>query len=108
CFVARLGRLDGRSVRDCGRGTRRRSFSNVVADQVRHDPVAGSGGAPAHDDGEQRPSVTMDRGQEIEAGGASVAGLDSVDPVDAAEQMVVVADDLAVEIELGGREKTEV
>ena len=37
-----------------------------------------------------------------------VAGLDSVDAVDAAEQMIVVADDLAVEIELGGREIMEV
>ena len=50
----------------------------------------------------------MDRGQEIEAGRPGVAGLDSVDAVDAAEQMVVIADDLAVVVELGGREIMEV
>ena len=87
---------------------RGRSFSNVVGDQIRHDPVAPCGGAPAHDDGEQRPSIAMDRGQEIETGPSRVAGLDSVDAVDAAEEMIVAADDLAVEVELGGREITEV
>ena len=67
-----------------------------------------SGAPAAHDDGDQRPSVAMDRGQEIEAGRPGVAGLDSVDAVDAAEQMVVIADDLAVIVELGGREIMEV
>ena len=64
--------------------------------------------AAAHDDRDQRPSVAMDRGQEIEAGRPRVAGLDSVDAVDPAEQMVVIADDLAVVVEFGGREVMEV
>src|SRR3984885_16203251 len=50
----------------------------------------------------------MDRGEEIEAGRPGVAGLDAVDAVDAAEEMIVVADDLAVEVELGGREIPEI
>ena len=80
----------------------------MVGDQVLHDPVARAGGAAAHDDRDQRPSVAMDRGQEIEAGRSRVTGLDAVDAVDPAEQMIVIADDLAVEIELGGREVVEV
>src|SRR5271169_3625980 len=50
----------------------------------------------------------MNRGQKIEAGRSRVAGLNSIDAVDAAEEMIVAADDLAVEVELGGREITEV
>src|ERR1700722_17582269 len=80
----------------------------MVADQIRHDPVAPRSGAAAHDDGDQRTTVTMDRGQKVEAGRSGVAGLDPVDAVDAAKQMIVTADDLAVEIELGGREIAEV
>ena len=73
----------------------------MVGDQILHDPVAPRRAAAAHDDRDQRPPVAMDRGQEIESGRPGVAGLDSVDAVDAAEQMIVVADDLAVEGELG-------
>ena len=56
-------------------------------------------GAAAHHDGDQRPPVAMHRRHEVEAGGAGVAGLDAVDAVDAAEQVIVVADDLAVVVE---------
>ena len=44
------------------------------------------------------------RGHEIEAGGAGVAGLDAVDAFDVAEQVIVVADRLAVIVERRGRE----
>ena len=50
----------------------------------------------------------MDRGHEVEARSAGVAGLDAVDAVDPAEQVIVVADDLAVVVELVGREIAEV
>ena len=59
----------------------------------------GAGNA-AHHHRDQRPPVAMHGGQQVEAGAARVAGLDAVDAVDAAEQMVVVADHLAVVGEL--------
>ena len=65
-------------------------------------------GAPAHHDRDQRASVAMHRGQQVEAGSAGVAGLDAVDAVDVAEQMIVVADDLAVIGEFVGREIFEI
>ncbi len=45
-----------------------------------------------------------DRGHEVEARRAGVAGLDAVDAFDLAEQMIVIADRLAVVIEGHGRE----
>jgi len=48
------------------------------------------------------------RCHEIETGGAGIAGLDAVDALDAAEQMIVVADRLAVIVERLGREVTVV
>ncbi len=65
-------------------------------------------GAAAHHHRDQRASVAMHGGQQIEAGGAGVAGLDAVDAVDAAEQVIVVADHLAVVVELVRREIVEV
>ena len=46
---------------------------------------------PMHDR-DQRPAVAVHGGQQVEARGARVAGLDAVDAVDPAEQVVVVAD----------------
>ena len=65
-------------------------------------------GAAAHDHRDQRAAVAMHRSQEIEAGGAGVAGLDAVDAVDPAEQVIVVADDLAGIFELVGRKILEI
>ena len=50
----------------------------------------------------------MDGVKEIESGSPGVAGPDSVDAVDAAEQVIVIADDLAFVVELRGREVAEI
>ena len=107
--TARAGELDRRAragaaaVGDHGAVWPRLRLRDVVGDQPFHHGVAAAGGAAAHHGGDQRAAVAMDRGQQVEAGGAGVAGLDAVDAVDAAEQVVVVADDLAVVVEFVGR-----
>ncbi len=53
---------------------------------------------------DQMAVAAAHRGHEIEAGGAGVAGLDAVDALDAAEQVIVVADRLAVIVERRCRE----
>ena len=74
--------------------------------RILHDAVAHPRCAAAHHHGDQRAAVAMHGRQEIEPGGPRVAGLDSVDAVDAAEQVIVIADDLAGVVELSGREVT--
>ena len=63
----------------------------IVGDQLAHMRVAAGGGLAAHHDGDDVPAVALDVGDEVEAGGARVAGLDAVDALDRAEQAVVVA-----------------
>ena len=60
-------------------------------DQPGHDPVTHPARAPAQNDRDDVPAVPLDRGQQIEARGAGVAGLDPVHALDAAEQVIVVA-----------------
>ena len=56
--------------------------------------------AAAHDDGHDLAAVPLDRGQEVEAAHPGIAGLDAVDALDAAEQLVVIGDAAAAEDEL--------
>ena len=58
----------------------------------------------AHDDRHDVATAAVHRGDEIEAGGAGVAGLDAVDAFHAPEQTVVIADPPAAEAEGAGRE----
>src|SRR6202042_3172870 len=60
--------------------------------------------AATHDAPDQEAVAAMHRTYEVEARSAGVAGLDTVDAVDAAEQVIVIGDGLAAETERGGRE----
>ena len=63
----------------------------VVGDELAHLGVAAGGGLAAHHDGDDVPAVALDVGDEVEAGGAGIAGLDAVDAFDRAEQTIVIA-----------------
>ncbi len=69
----------------------------MLAEQLAHARVAAAGAAAAHHDGDDVAVAAVHRGDEIEAGGADIAGLDAVDAFDAAEQPIVIADPLAAE-----------
>ena len=83
---------------------RGRGLVHVLGQQVAHDGVARSAAVAAHHDADQMPIAAAYRGDQVEARGAGVAGLDSIDALDAAEQVIVVADGLAVVVEGLGRE----
>ena len=60
-------------------------------DQLAHARVAGPARTAAEHDGDDAARAALDRGDEIEARGARIAGLDAVHALDPAEQVVVVA-----------------
>ena len=95
-----------RTPRWCARPTRR--GAKFCVQDAFHDAVARAGGAAAQDDADQRAAVLVHRGHQVEAGGVGVAGLDAVDAVDLAEQMVVIADDFAGVVEFVRREIMEI
>ena len=76
----------------------------MLAEQLAHARIAAAGTGSAHDDGDHVSIAAVHRGDEIEAGGADVAGLDAIDPFNPPEQTIVVADPLAAEAERAGRE----
>ena len=91
--------LGDRSDRALGRAA-----FQMFGKQVAHDCIARAAGAAAEHDADQMAVAALDRGDEVEAGGAGETGLDAVDALDAAEQLVVIADRLAAIVEAVGRE----
>ena len=83
---------------------RGRGLVHVLGQQVAHDGVARSAAVATHHDADQMSVAAAYRGDQVEARGAGVAGLDAIDALDAAEQVVMVADGLAVVVEGLGRE----
>ena len=79
----------------------RRGLFEIFGKQVAHDGVARPAAAASHHDADQMAVAAAHRGHEIEARRTGVAGLDAVDALDAAEQVIVVADRLAVVVERG-------
>ena len=71
------------------------AFSKILSEQVAHDGIARAAAAAPHDHAHQMAVAPAHRCHEIEAGRAGVAGLDSVNALDGAEQMIVVADRMA-------------
>jgi hypothetical protein len=95
-----IGRV---ALGDRSNGPGARGLVKVLGQQAAHDGVAGAAAAAAHHDADEVTIAAPQIGDEVEAGGARVAGLDAVDTFDAAEQVVVAMDGMAVEIErLGG------
>ena len=88
---------------DCRDGALGGGLVEIFGEQVAHDGVARSAAVASHHHADQKAVAAMHRGHEIEAGGAGVAGLDTVDALDAADQMIVVADGLAVIVERSRR-----
>ena len=74
------------------------------ADQLAHARIAAAGAAAAEDRGHEIAISPVQRGDEVEAGGIDVAGLDAVHAFDASKQAIVVADRVAAEGERAGRE----
>ena len=73
------------------RGTPDAASLMCVADQFAHACVAFAGRTSAQHDRDDVAAVAMHGGDEVEAGGAGVAGLDAVDAAHLAKQMVVIA-----------------
>ena len=90
-FLYFVGRRDdilrGGAFRDRRRRSHIRAVIDVLLDQIGHDAVARAGGDAAHDNGDDVMAITAHGGEQIEARGARVAGLDAVHAFDAAEQM---------------------
>jgi len=63
----------------------------MPVDQFGHLSVSGRTGPATHDNGNNLTAICIDGRDEIEAGGPDVTGLDTVDTLHAAEQLVVVA-----------------
>ena len=78
----------------------------MLGEQIAHDGVAGAAAASTHHDADDVAVASLHRGDEVEAGGAGVTGLDAVHALDTAEQLVVVADRAAFVIERFGGEVT--
>ena len=89
---------------DRGNGSLGRGLLEIFGEQVAHDGVARAAAAASHHHADQMAVAAAHRGHKVEAGRAGVAGLDAIDAIDAAEQMIVVADRLAVIIERLRRE----
>ena len=98
----RRRRLGG--FRHHGGGAAARCLVDMLLDQRTHARVARAGRAAAQHHRHEVAVVAMHRGHEIESGGAGVAGLDAVDALHPAEQVIVIADLLAVPGEGRGRE----
>ena len=99
------GRQIGRRVvLDRRRGPDRRAIADLVFNQISHDAVPRGRADAAHHRGDDVAAIALHGRQQIEAGGAGIAGLDAVHPFDAVHQMVVVQDRGAGVVKGVGRE----
>ncbi len=76
----------------------------MLANEGRHMIVAAARALPAHHDGNDAAALVLNRGDEVEAGSANVAGLDAVHAFDASEHTVVGGDALLAVHERAGGE----
>jgi hypothetical protein len=81
-----------------------RGLADVAGQQLDHVVVAGPRRGTAEHGGDQMAVVAPKRGDQVEAGGVGVAGLDPVDAFQPVEQPVVVRDGAAAPGEAAGRE----
>src|SRR4029077_3811432 len=91
--------LSDRSNRALGRG-----FFEVFGKQAAHGGVTRTTAAASHHHADQMAVAPAHRGHEIEAGGARVPGLDSINALDIAKQAIVVADRMTAVVERHRRE----
>ena len=91
---------------DGGDGALGRGLAEILGQKAAHGGVTRTAAAAAHHHADQEAIAAPHRGDEIEAGGAGVAGLDPVHPLDVTEQMVVAVDRTAAEDKGFGREVT--
>ena len=84
---------------DRGDGALAGGLFEIFGEQVAHDGVARAAAAASQDHADQEAVAAVHRGHEIESRGARVTGLDAVHAFDAADQVIVIADRLAMIVE---------
>ena len=62
----------------------------MVLDQAFHNPVPFRPRASAQNRSHQRMAITLDRGQQIEAGRIGESGFDAIDTFHPAQQFIVI------------------
>ena len=87
------------SFDDLRSGSFDRGDVDVAFDQAKHARIASAGCAAAEDDRNDMMVGAAYRRDDVESGLVDVTGLDAVDAVDRAEQMVMVADRIAAIVE---------
>src|SRR6516162_7565071 len=81
-----------------------RSVFDIGFDQLLHARIAASGGGASEHHSNKVATVAVNRGDQVVPGGLGVTSLYAVNPLDTAEQPVVIADGLAVKAEGTGLE----